>query len=250
MTGGSGGLGREIALQLSRRWCGERAAADIVLLSRDKEAMAETKRSIEEATTGVAVHVIQADLSKVQLLEGVFARVWALYDARRHEQAVLVHNASSLGNLSQPIAQQTSPGPIHDHMALNFTSIWSLSASFLSRVTSGPRVIVNITSLLGRVPMAGCAAYGAGKAASSLLMGVIAAENPDVRVLNYSPGPLNTKMFYAILKEVHSEAVRKIFQGTVDVGKLLTCETSVKMLVQILEEDKFENAATIDYYDE
>lgn len=250
VTGGSGGLGREIGLQFAKRWCGAGATADIVLLSRDKEAMLESKKMIEEMASGVTVHVIQVDLGELQSLEAVCTRVWALYDATRHEQAVLVLNAGSLGNVSQTVAQQTNPGPIHDYMAVNFTSTWVLCASFLSRFTSGPRLILNITSVLGRVPMGGCAAYGCGKAARSLLMGVIAAENPDVRVFNYSPGPLDTKMFYAIKSEVYSEALRKRLQEVVDKGMLLTCEASVAKLIGLLEEDKFENAATVDYYDE
>ena len=250
VTGGSGGLGREIALQFARRWCEPGATADIVLLSRDKEAMLESKKMIEEVASGTTVHVVQVDLGDIQNLEGVCARIWALYDSSLHEQAVLVLNAGSLGKVSQTVAQQTNPGPIHDYMAVNFTSTWVLSASFLSHFTSGPRLILNITSLLSRVPMGGCAAYGCGKAARSLLMGVIAAENPDVRVLNYSPGPLDTKMFHTLKNEVQSEAGRKIFQDTVDQGKLLTCETSVNKLIGLLEEDKFENGATADYYDE
>ena len=134
-------------------------------------------------------------------------------------------------------------------MAVNFTSNWSLCANFLSKIKSGPRLIIHITSLLGRVPMAGFAAYGSAKAACSLFVQILAAENPDVRVLNYSPGPLDTDMFHKIIREVHSETVRKNFQDTRD-QKLLSCETSVRKLIGILEEDKFENATTVDYYDE
>lgn len=250
VTGGSRGLGREIALRLSRGWSAADVTADVVVLSRDRDAMLETKRMIEETAPGVAVHVIQADLGEINSLDETNAKVWSLHDASRHEQAVLVLNAGTIGNLSQPISQQTCPEAIQNYMAINFTSNWSLSANFLSRIKSGPRLIINITSLLGRVPMAGFAAYGSAKAACSHFMQILAAENPEVRVLNYSPGPLDTNMFHKIISEVHSETVRKAFQDTCNQGKLLSCETSVKKLIGILEEDNFENAATVDYYDE
>ena len=250
ITGGSKGLGREISLQFSQQWSTAGVVADIVLLARDRDGMLETKKMIEEASAGVTVHVIKADLSETQSLEGVCARIFAFYDASRHEQAVLVLNAGSIGNLSQPISEQTSAEAIHGYMALNFTSNWSLSASFLSQIRSGQRFIVNITSLLGRIPMACFGAYGSAKAACSHFMRILATENPDVRVLNYSPGPLDTDMFELITREAYSEEVRKAFLETRSSGKLLSCEASVRKLVGLLEENNFENAATVDYYDE
>ena len=250
VTGGSRGLGREIALRLSQGWSTARVTADLIVLSRDRDAMLETKRMIEETAPGVTVHVIQADLGEIKSLDEINAKIWSLHDVSRHEQAILVLNAGTIGNLSQPISQQTCSEAIHNLMAINFTSNWSLSANFLSQVKSGPRLIINITSLLGRVPMAGFAAYGSAKAACSLFVQVLAAENPEVRMLNYSPGPLDTKMFHKIISEVHSETVRKVFQDTCNQGKLLSCETSVRKLIEVLEEDKFENATTIDYYNE
>ena len=205
VTGGSRGLGREISLRLSQGWSTAGVAADLVVLSRDRDAMLETKRMIEKSAPGVAVHVIQADLGEIKSLDEINAKVWSLHDASRHEQAILVLNAGTIGNLSQPISQQTCPEAIQNHMAVNFTSNWSLCANFLSKIKSGPRLIIHITSLLGRVPMAGFAAYGSAKAACSLFVQILAAENPDVRVLNYSPGPLDTDMFHKIIREVHSQ---------------------------------------------
>ena len=109
VTGGSRGLGREISLRLSQGWSTAGVAADLVVLSRDRDAMLETKRMIEKSAPGVAVHVIQADLGEIKSLDEINAKVWSLHDASRHEQAILVLNAGTIGNLSQPISQQTCP---------------------------------------------------------------------------------------------------------------------------------------------
>lgn len=250
VTGGSSGIGKEIATQFAQQWASEGAVGDMVLISRSHDKMQGTKQAIEGVAPSMRVHLIAADLSELDSLEEVCSKAWAVYDEQQHEQVVLVHNAGSIGDISKPMSEQTDPHAIQHYMGLNFTSPWVMSASFLSRFTSGHRLIINVTSLLGRVAMAGFAAYGAGKAARSILMEVLGKENPQVRLLNYSPGPVDTAMYKTIMKELYSPEGVGVFKDAIASGKLLSPEQSIAKLVAIVKEDSYSNACTIDYYDE
>ena len=74
-------------------------------------------------------------------------------------------------------------------------------------------------------------------------------ENPDVRILNYSPGPCDTKMHKTISEESFSESVVEQFKANYTDKVVLSCQESISKLVGILEEDKFENGTVIDYFD-
>jgi len=79
-------------------------------------------------------------------------------------------------------------------------------------------------------------------------MGVLAIENPDVRVLSYSPGPVDTDMLQTITKESYSEITASWFRERYASNQVLSCKESINKFVQILREDKFESGANIDFY--
>lgn len=53
-----------------------------------------------------------------------------------------------------------------------------------------------------------------GKAARDMFFKVMALENPDVNVLNYAPGPLETDMFNCIRETSYDKEVKAMFEGT------------------------------------
>lgn len=242
ITGTSGGLGREMAVQFAEEWerCG--AKSDVVLLSRNVEGMERTKELIAAAAPSIQAHVLKVDLSDLQALPDACSLVWELYRADRHEQVMLVHNAGSLGNISQPVAAHTDPLEIHSYFAVNLTSVWLMTSSFISRFQSLPRLIVNMTSLAATHPFAGLAMYCTGKAARQAFMATLAKENPDVRVLNYSPGPCDTKMVVECVAGICFEETRLQFETMA----LLTTKYSVSKLLGLLKENTFDNGSSID----
>src|ERR1700682_5792973 len=82
VTGASEGIGRAFALAYSR------AGAEVVLVSRHRERLIETQRSIEAA--GGRAHVIPADLSKLDDIRLLAEGVSALVEGRA---LVLLNNA-------------------------------------------------------------------------------------------------------------------------------------------------------------
>ena len=224
--------------------------SDMVLLARSMEGLEETKSQITSTAPGTNVHLVQADLADLESLKSVFSQVTKSADTNQHQQYILIHNAGTLGDLKKPMIEQTDPKVIQNHFAVNYTSLFVLSGYFLSHFTSGHRMVINISSLLAVMYLPSFSLYSSAHAARRAFIGVLAVENPDVRILNYSPGPCETDMQTEIREQSFSESVREHFKGYAVDKKLLTCRESITKMVGILREDKFENGGVVDYYDQ
>lgn len=223
--------------------------SDVVLLARSTEGLEETKSQITSTAPRTNVHLVQADLADLESLKSVFSQVTKSAAANQHQQYVLIHNAGTLGDLTKPMIEQTDPKAIQNHFAVNYTSVFILSGYFLSHFTSGHRMVINISSLLAVKYLPSFSLYSSAHAARRAVIGVLTVENPDVRVLNYSPGPCETDMQTGIREQSFSESVREQFKSLAADKNLLTCRESISKMMKVLREDKFENGGVVDYFD-
>lgn len=74
-----------------------------------------------------------------------------------------------------------------------------------------------------------------------MVLKVLAKEEKDVRVLNYAPGPVETKMRNQLLDESWMEEIKS--------GDALTTEMTCDRLLRLLATDSYISGAHIDYYD-
>lgn len=79
---------------------------------------------------------------------------------------------------------------------------------------------------------------------------VFALENPQIDVLNYSPGPVETDMFHQVCTEVADKEVNANFNTMLKTKTVLTCEQTVNRLLAVLKEHKYKSGDHIDYYEE
>lgn len=80
---------------------------------------------------------------------------------------------------------------VDSYLSLNVSSSLCLTASVLQAFPqrSGlKRTVINISSLCALQPFRSWVLYCTGKAARDMMFRVLAEEEPDLRVLNYSPG--------------------------------------------------------------
>lgn len=75
-------------------------------------------------------------------------------------------------------------------------------------------------------------------------------ENPDVDVLSYSPGPVDTDMFTYISTNLANTETRNNIMEVVEKKAILTTEQTVNRLVEVLKIHKYKSADHVDYYDE
>ncbi|MBB3601369.1 NAD(P)-dependent dehydrogenase (short-subunit alcohol dehydrogenase family) [Mycolicibacterium sp. BK556] len=181
VTGGSRGLGREMAMAAAR--CG----ADVIIASRKFDACEATAKEIEDETGRTAmpygVHVGHWDE-----LDGLVA---AVYD-RFGKLDVLVNNAGmsptydKLSNVSEKLFDAV--------MNLNLKGPFRLSALVGERmVDGGGGVIINVSTHGSLRPHPSFIPYAASKAGlNAMTEGLAAAFGPTVRVNTLMPGPFLT----------------------------------------------------------
>jgi short-subunit dehydrogenase len=150
ITGASTGIGATYAERFAQR------GHDLVLVARDKtrlDALAATLREKHK----VAVDVLQADLTRIDDLKTVEARLRD--DARI---TLLVNNAGAAqsGNF---IEQSTDS--VANLVALNTTALVRLASAIAPRLAHASKgAIINIGSVVGLAPEFGMTVYGATKA--------------------------------------------------------------------------------------
>ncbi len=181
VTGGSRGLGREMAFAAAR--CG----ADVVVASRDRDACARTAREIEEATGRAAmpygVHVGRWD-QLPGLVDAVYERFGRL-DA-------LINNAGmspvydDLGSVTEKLFDSV--------LNLNLKGPFRLSVLAGERMAEAGRgAILNISSTGSIRPRPAIVPYAAAKAGlNALTEGLALALGPKVRVNTLMSGPFAT----------------------------------------------------------
>ncbi|MET0900388.1 MAG: SDR family oxidoreductase [Mycobacterium sp.] len=181
VTGGSRGLGREIAFAAAR--CG----ADVVIASRNLDSCAATAAEIE-AETGRTAMPYAVHVGRWDQLDGL---VDAVYD-RFSKVDVLVNNAG----MSPVYEKQTDvTEKMFDAVVnLNLKGPFRLSALLGERmVEAGRGVIINVSTHGSLRPHPSFIPYAASKAGLNVMTEAMAqAFGPTVRVNTLMPGPFLT----------------------------------------------------------
>ncbi|XP_078615835.1 sepiapterin reductase-like [Branchiostoma floridae x Branchiostoma japonicum] len=247
VTGGSRGLGRSIAVLLAER-LGE--GSRLVLTGRSLQGLQDTKRQVEEKCPNqLEVKLVTGDMGDSTAYPALFYDIFADTGPGAFQNALIIHNAASLGDMGKKAAEHSDPEILNKYYATNLTSVIALTAKFME-VFSGSnvrRTVVNISSAVAVEPLAYQSLYCSGKAARNMFFKVMAEEEPDVRVLSYSPGPMATDMLQAV-RSCGDKKVEDRFNAMESQGLILSPDASAKHMCTLLEEDKFKSGAFLDVF--
>jgi short-subunit dehydrogenase len=177
VTGASSGIGRATAVALARR------GFRVIVHGRDAEALARTARAVE----GTAV---TADLARPAEVERLAERVLEI--AGGHLD-VVVHNAGAGWSGAFP---EMDPEATHRVLAVNLTAPIALTRLLLPAVPGGGHLVF-VTSIAGRLGVAGEAVYSAAKAGLDTFAESLRGElrGTGVRVGVVVPGVVDTPFF-------------------------------------------------------
>ncbi|NXH12443.1 SPRE reductase, partial [Bucco capensis] len=249
VTGASRGFGRSLARLLAPR-LGEGSL--LLLLARSEAALAELAAELRDTGSGLQVECVAADLGCQQGLRRASAALREVLPTRPPGCLLLVNNAGSLGDISKSFHDLTNPDEINSYFAFNVTSALCLTSTALQafrKQAGSSRTVVNISSLCALKPFKNWTLYCSGKASRDMMFRVLALEEPDVRVLNYAPGPLDTDMQLLARSKTGDAEMRQFFQSLKDSGQLIDCTVSARKLLKLLEEDTFCSGAHVDFHD-
>ncbi|CAH1263687.1 SPR [Branchiostoma lanceolatum] len=248
ITGASRGLGRSMAVELSGR-LGE--GSRLVLTARSLSGLEQTQALVVNKTTSVSVKLVCGDLEDSDRYEDFFREIFSDVTPDVFQHALLIHNASTLGDVSKRVVEHCDAEVLQKYYTVNVTSVITLTARFLQVFPSSDvtRTVVNITSSAGFTPIKTNSLYCSGKAARDIVFKVLAEESPEVRVLSFSPGAMDTEMFDYYRTHVGDPEVRALLCQLAEDGKLLKPDFSAQKLVQILEENSYKSGAILDVLD-
>lgn len=122
---------------------------------------------------------------------------------------------ASLGDVSRYVKSFTNMAEVDSYLSLNVSSALCLTASVLQAFPQRPglrRTVINVSSLCAQQPFPSWVLYCTGKAARAMMFRVLAEEEPDLRVLNYSPGkelPVYTRVHSGPTGQPETEAELK-----------------------------------------
>eukprot|EP00814_Leptocylindrus_danicus_P001952 CAMPEP_0116039940 /NCGR_PEP_ID=MMETSP0321-20121206/23985_1 /TAXON_ID=163516 /ORGANISM="Leptocylindrus danicus var. danicus, Strain B650" /LENGTH=293 /DNA_ID=CAMNT_0003519505 /DNA_START=25 /DNA_END=909 /DNA_ORIENTATION=- len=282
ITGASRGLGRSFSIALTQKYFEKYAgkhALTIVLLARSDEGLRETERQVYASFGAEHGHRQQLhierhciDLSNLETLDAELDYI--LKNIRRelsseetsetgggnevYDEAILINNAGSLGDL-QTISTLPSLQSMQSAINFNVTSACWLTSKFMKHFSSGgsnsnaksKTTIVNISSLCAVQAFKTCGVYCAGKAARDMFHATLAAENKNVRVLNYAPGPCDTDMQTNMREsETIDGDIKAFFRKSKDEGTIVVPMQSAQCLSKLVFGDfDFESGSHVDYFD-
>ena len=185
ITGSSGGIGEEFALQLARR------GVNLVLVARREDKLTQLRSKLLELSPGLTVDVIAADLS----VPGSAAELAAKIKDLGRKIDVLVNNAG-VGLHGDFVTQEVDANSAQ--IQLNCNTLVELTALFAPAMTqAGHGLIINVASTAAFQPTPGMAVYGATKAFVLAFSEALWQETKStgVRVLALCPGATETEFF-------------------------------------------------------
>ena len=204
ITGGSRGLGEAMAKALAE------AGAQIVLVARDMKRLEQVRDAIVEA--GGTATAFTADVTQEK---DVAAMASSVQETFGHPQ-ILINSAGI--NIRQDLVDFTL-AEFRSVIDASLTATFLLCRAFVPGMQgTGYGRILNMTSIMSHVSLAGRSAYSSAKAGLLGLTRALALElAPDgITVNGISPGPIGTDMNRALMNDPQINAQ---FLANVPVGR-------------------------------
>ena len=203
VTGASKGLGKAIALALGS------AGASVALVSRDGERLKSVMEEVNNA--GGNARVFVADVSDEKQVRQLERDVLEAF----HTVDILVNNVGM--NLRKDLVDFTLE-EWRTVLDTNLTSVFLMCRSMVPHMKGrGYGRIINLSSIMGHVSIAGRSAYSASKSALLGLTRALALElaAESITVNSISPGPFATEMNTSLIQnaELNQQFISKIPLG-------------------------------------
>jgi 3-oxoacyl-[acyl-carrier protein] reductase len=216
VTGASKGIGASIAEHLAA----EGASVVVNYSSSKSGADAVVKRITEKGGQAIAIH---ADVSKPQDIKQLFAETKTAYG----RLDILVNNAGVYEFL--PL-ENVTPEHFHKQFDLNVLGLLLTTQEAVKFIADGGSII-NISSIVGAMPIQTASVYSATKAAVDAITVVLSKElGPRrIRVNSLNPGMVETEGLHSVGFDISD--FRKMIESQTPLGRIAQPEDVARAAV-------------------
>ena len=184
ITGGSSGIGKELAFEAARR------GAIVVVAARNLEKLQEVAKKCL-ILSGRPAFAYQLDVTDPDQIDAVLSKL-------KHEVGVIdfLINSAGLGDFIPAVKE--SYRSMEQMVHVNLLALMYISRCVAKQMMDqGYGAIINMGSLAGKLPTPNSAVYSATKAGVIQFDNVLRMEVADygVQVLTVNPGPIDTPFF-------------------------------------------------------
>lgn len=173
ITGASKGFGKCMAVKFATLLP---PTSVMLLMARSHDNLQKTKCIISKIAPDVRVRIVPVDLGEIDktAVFEILTQTFTELDVHpgSFDQAMIVHNAASLGDVSRNMAEHNNSSSLHNFWQLNLTSLLVLNSVFLEHFTESNtkhRLVMNISSICALQPFRSWSLYCSGK---SIVVGV------------------------------------------------------------------------------
>lgn len=181
ITGGTSGIGYELARQLSKN-------NTVIITGRNSEKLEKTKQELKN------VHTFQCDVANPQEITTLYAQVSRMFP----ELNMLINNAGIMQKVD--LHQELDLTNLTQEIDTNLNGTIRMSVQFLPLLKKQKSAaIVNVTSALAFVPLASTPVYCATKAALHSFTDSLRLQlkNTNVKVFELAPSVTETPLIDA-----------------------------------------------------
>lgn len=217
ITGASRGIGRAIALELA-----EQGMTKLILVARDRSRLAIVAEEIESIHPQIEVVKLAIDLTDTVNVHIAIAQAW-----RDHGPIDLLVNCAGVAH--QTPFLQSQPSQFEEEISLNLVGMFTITRLVAKRMASQKSgVIVNVSSLMGKVAAPTMSTYSATKFA---IIGFTQALRREL-------APYNIRAIALLPTLTDTDMIRnfQLFRWVMP----MTAEQVAKALVTGLEKDSAE----------
>ncbi len=207
ITGSSGGIGEDFAVEFAKR------KANLVLVARREDKLAQLRTRLLELSPGLTIDIIPVDLS----VPGSAAELAAKVNDLGRKVDILINNAG-VGLHGDFVKQGVAENSAQ--VQLNCVTLVELTGLFMPAMTAARRgLVINVASTAAFQPTPGMAVYGATKAFVLSFTEALWQETKStgVRVFALCPGATETE-FFARTGEEFLTSGRQTSQQVVDTA--------------------------------